>query len=141
MGNDTRLSNSRPASDVSAWAKASTKPSYTASEVGAIATTAKGANNGVAELDSNGKVPSAQLPSFVDDVIEGYYYNSKFYKESTHTTEITGESGKIYVDLSTNKTYRWGGSSYVVISETLALGETSTTAYRGDRGKTAYDHS
>ena len=141
MGNDTRLSDSRPASDVSAWAKASTKPSYTATEVGAIATTAKGANNGVAELDSNGKVPSAQLPSFVDDVIEGYYYNSKFYKESTHTTEITGESGKIYIDLSTDKTYRWGGSSYVVISETLALGETSTTAYRGDRGKIAYDHS
>ena len=100
-----------------------------------------GAASGVATLDSSGKVPSSQLPSYVDDVIEGYFYNSKFYKESAHTTEITGETGKIYVDLSTNKTYRWGGSAYVVISETLALGETSSTAYRGDKGKTAYTHS
>lgn len=100
-----------------------------------------GAASGVATLDSNGKVLSSQLPSYVDDVIEGYFYNSKFYKESEHTTEITGETGKIYVDLSTNKTYRWGGSAYAVISETLALGETSSTAYRGDRGKTAYTHS
>ena len=103
----------------------------------------KGANNGVAELDASGKVPSSQLPSFVDDVIEAYYNTTdgKFYEESTYTTEITGESGKIYVDLTSNKTYRWGGSAYAEISESLALGETSTTAYRGDRGKTAYDHS
>ena len=53
----------------------------------------------------------------------------------------TGESGKIYVALDTNRTYRWSGSAYVEISESLALGETSATAYRGDRGKTAYDHS
>ena len=117
------------------------KSSLTASEVGAIASSLKGAANGVAELDSNGKVPSAQLPSYVDDVIEGYYYNNKFYKESGHTTEITGESGKIYVDLSTNKTYRWSGSAYAVISDTLALGTTSSTAYRGDYGNTAYQHS
>ena len=103
--------------------------------------TAKGANNGVAELDSNGKVPSSQLPSFVDDVIEGYLYNGKFYKESAHTNVINGEPGKIYIDLSTGKTYRWSGSTFVVISDTLALGETSSTAYRGDRGKVAYDHS
>ena len=101
----------------------------------------KGAANGLAELDSNGKVPSSQLPSYVDDVIEGYYYNSKFYKESAHTNIITGETGKIYMDLATNKTYRWSGSTYVEISPSLALGETSSTAYRGDRGKTAYDHS
>lgn len=95
----------------------------------------------VATLDSNGKVPSSQLPSFVDDVIEGYLYNGKFYKEAAHTTEIPAEAGKIYTDVSTNKTYRWGGSAYVEISASLALGETSSTAYRGDRGKTAYDHS
>ena len=114
-----------------------------ASDVGAIATSAKGANGGVAELDSNGKVPASQLPSYVDDIIEGYYNTTdgKFYKESTYTTEITPETGKIYVDLSTNKTYRWGGTEYVEISESLALGETDSTAYRGDRGKTAYDHS
>ena len=106
-----------------------------------LETSLKGANSGLAELDANGKVPSSQLPSYVDDVIEGYYYNSKFYKEAAHTTEITGETGKIYVDLSSEKTYRWSGSAFVVISETLALGETDSTAYRGDRGKTAYDHS
>ena len=101
----------------------------------------KGAANGLAELDSTGRVPSNQLPSYVDDVIEGYLYNSQFYKESAHTTQITSETGKIYVDLTSNKTYRWSGSAFVVISETLALGETSSTAYRGDRGKIAYDHS
>ena len=101
----------------------------------------KGSAKGLAELDSNGKVPSSQLPSFVDDVVEGYLSGGKFYKESAHTTEISGETGKIYIDLSTEKTYRWSGSAFVVISETLALGETSSTAYRGDKGKVAYDHS
>ena len=90
---------------------------------------------------SNGKVLSSQLPSYVDDVIEGYYYDSKFYEDSAHTTEITGETGKIYIDLSTEKTYRWSGTAYAEISASLALGETSSTAYRGDRGKAAYDHS
>ena len=112
-----------------------------ADDVGAIAAILKGANNGVAELDSSGKVPSSQLPAFVDDVVEGYLSGGKFYKESSHTTAITGEAGKIYVDLTSLKTYRWSGTAYVVISETIALGETSTTAYRGDRGKTAYEHS
>ena len=97
--------------------------------------------NGIASLDASGKVPQSQLPSYVDDVIEGYLSEGKFYKESAHTTEITGESGKIYVDLTSSKTYRWSGTAYAVISETIALGETSSTAYRGDRGKTAYDHS
>ena len=107
---------SLPASDVSAWAKASSKPSYTAQEVGAVATSAVGAASGVAPLNASGKIDETYLPSYVDDVIEGYYYNSKFYKESTHTTEITGEAGKIYIDLSTEKTYRYGGSAYVEIS-------------------------
>lgn len=92
----------------------------------------KGTANGLAELDSNGKVPSSQLPSYVDDVLE---YSSK----SVFPT--TGESGKIYIDTTTNLSYRWGGTAYVEISPSLALGETSSTAYRGDRGKTAYDHS
>ena len=95
----------------------------------------KGQKNGLAELDSTGKVPSSQLPSYVDDVIEGYYYNSKFYKEESHTTEITGESGKIYTDLGNNKTYRWSGTTYTEISASLALGETSSTAYPGNKGK------
>ena len=95
----------------------------------------KGQHDGLASLDSSGKVPSSQLPSYVDDVIEGYYYNSKFYKESSHTTEIDGESGKIYTDLGNNKTYRWSGTTYTEISASLALGETSSTAYPGDKGK------
>ena len=119
---------------------------YTESEINTklnskLNTSLKGSANGLAELDSNGKVLSSQLPSFVDDIIEGYLSGGKFYKESAHTTEITGETGKIYIDLTTNKTYRWSGSAFVVVSETLALGETSSTAYRGDKGKIAYDHS
>ena len=114
-----------------------------ADDVGAIAATEKGANNGVAELDSTGKVPASQLPSFVDDVIEGYLNEGVFYEEDSHTTQVTAESGKIYVDLTggANRTYRWSGSTYVEISASLALGETESTAYRGDRGKVAYDHS
>ena len=66
-------------------------------------------------FDSNHIISSTYLPSYVDDVIEGYYYNGKFYKESSHTTEITGESGKIYVDLSVDpaEPYRWSGSAFV----------------------------
>ncbi|MBR1988825.1 MAG: hypothetical protein IKA36_07305 [Clostridia bacterium] len=77
----------------------------------------KGVASGLAELDSSGKVPSSQLPSYVDDVIEGYLSSGKFYKESSHTTQITGESGKIYLDLSTAKVYRWSGSSFVIVSD------------------------
>lgn len=112
-----------------------------AEDVSAIPASQKGAANGVAELDESGKVPSAQLPSYVDDVLEGYFSEGKFYKESEHTTEMTGEAGKIYVDMATNKTYRWSGSAYAEISASLALGETSSTAFRGDWGKAAYEHS
>ena len=97
-----------------------------------LTTSLKGANNGLAELDGTGKVPSSQLPSYVDDVEE--YANLAAFP-------VTGESGKIYIALDTNLTYRWGGTSYVEISPSLALGETSASAYRGDRGKIAYDHS
>lgn len=109
-----------------------------------IAATEKGANSGVATLDATGKVPSSQLPSFVDDVIEAYYKaaDGKFYEsysEGTYSDEITGEGGKIYVDLLTNKTYRWGGSAYAEISAGLALGETQGTAYEGSKGKANAD--
>lgn len=75
--------------------------------------------NGIATLNNTGKVPENQLPSYVDDVIEGYYYNSKFYSDSAHTTEITGETGKIYVDLSTDKSYRWSNSVYIEIASSV----------------------
>lgn len=103
-----------------------------ASDVGAIPVTDKGFANGVAELDENGFVPSNQLPSYVDDVLE--FTNKSSFPQ-------TGESGKIYVAQDTNLTYRWTGTTYVEISKSLALGETSSTAFRGDRGKIAYDHS
>ena len=85
-----------------------------------------GVAGGVATLGTDGKVPSAQLPSYVDDVLE--YTNKAGFP-------TTGETGKIYVAKDTNLTYRWGGSSYVEISVSLALGETSSTAYAGDKGK------
>jgi hypothetical protein len=94
----------------------------------AIPASQKGAANGVASLGSDGKVPATQLPAYVDDVLE--YVNLAGFP-------TTGESGKIYVAMDTNKTYRWSGSAYVVISDTLALGETSSTAYAGDKGKAA----
>ena len=87
-------------------------------------------------LDANGLIDTKFLPSFVDDVIEGYLKaeDGKFYKEATYETEITAEAGKIYVNLSDMKTYRWGGSAYAVISETLAIGTTAGTAYEGSAG-------
>ena len=99
---------------------------------GKIDVSQKGAAGGVAELDESGKVLSSQLPSYVDDVLE---FNS--YAEFP----TTGESGKIYIDKETNISYRWSGTTYVDIGSSLSLGETSSTAYRGDRGKAAYDHA
>lgn len=96
-------------------------------------------NFGIPELDEQGKIPTSQLPSFVDDVVEGYYYNNNFYKEPEHITLIPAETGKIYIDIENSLTYRWSGSLYVKIASALALGETEATAYRGDRGKIAYD--
>lgn len=90
----------------------------------------KGANNGVATLDESGKVPSAQLPSFVDDVLE--FDNYELFPE-------TGESGKIYVTKDTNLEYRWSGTQYTQISKSIALGETASTAYAGDKGKQVTD--
>lgn len=80
----------------------------------------------------DGTVPAAQLPAYVDDVIE--YNNLAAFP-------ATGETSKIYMAKDTNKTYRWSGSTYVALDEGVALGETSSTAYRGDRGKSAYDHA
>ena len=140
------------------------KPAYTATEVGArpstwtpsaedvgaIAATEKGANNGVAELDGNGKVPAAQLPSYVDDVVDAYVVGGTPYAQDWLSAEsggaaLTPEGSKIYLVVSEgeyqNREYRWSGTQYAQISEGLALGETQDTAYRGDHGKAAYDHS
>lgn len=90
----------------------------------------KGAPNGLASLNESGIIPSAQLPSYVDDVI---------IVDTFSNLPGTGESGKIYIVQDTNLTYRWSGTDYVEISKSLALGETSSTAYPGDKGKATTD--
>lgn len=90
----------------------------------------KGQPGGLAELDSTGKVPAAQLPSYVDDVLE--------FSTKAQFPQI-GETGKIYVSKDTNLTYRWTGTQYLEISQSLALGETPSTAYSGDKGKANRD--
>lgn len=105
--------------------------------------TRRGQNNGVASLDDKGKIPSEQLPSYVDDVLEGYYQDETHFIEKyidNVPVYYTPESGKIYVDISedtenSGKTYRWSGTQYVVISETIVIGEVKGTAYDGAKGK------
>lgn len=97
---------------------------------GALQSSKVGVANGVASLDATSKIPSSQLPSYVDDVLE--------YDAKAGFPPI-GETGKIYVDKMTNLTYRWGGTAYIEISPSLALGETASTAYAGDKGKSTTD--
>lgn len=80
----------------------------------------------------NTTIPSSLLPSYVDDVLE-------FTSQAEFPS--TGASGIIYLDASTNKSYRWGGSSYVAIVGDIALGTTSSTAFPGDKGQEAYTHA
>lgn len=89
------------------------------------------AANQVLKLNSSGLIDSTYLPSYVDDVLEG----------TLSTFPATGETGKIYVDTSTNTSYRWSGSQYTKIASSLSLGTTSSTAYRGDYGAAAYAHA
>lgn len=102
------------------------------SDIGGLSTSIVGSANGIVPLNSSVKIDQTYLPSYVDDILE--YDNAGLFP-------ATGETGKIYVALNSNLTYRWSGTGYVEISPSLALGETSATAYRGDRGKIAYDHS
>ena len=122
-----------------------------ASDVGAIPATAKGAASGVAELDSTGKVPASQLPAYVDDVVDAYVvsgaaaFSSGWLSANSGGAALTPDANKIYVVLSAgqyqNLTFRWSGTVYVEISPSLALGETASTAFPGDKGKVAYDHA
>ena len=102
-----------------------TAETYTSAAIDGFLNGKQAAGN-YATLGSDGKVPASQLPSYVDDVL-GYATRSSF--------PATGEDDKIYIAKDTNKTYRWNGTGYTEISASLALGETSSTAYAGDKGK------
>lgn len=111
----------------------------------------KGKANGFASLDSNGLVPSSQLPSYVDDVIEGYatydvsetgkLSNIKLYSDEAHKNPITGESGKIYLNITSGQPpyqFRWSGTQFVDSNtSSLILGEVTGTAYDGAKGRKA----
>ena len=160
LNNDAGYLTTESDPTVPSWAKENTKPTYTKAEVGLgdvenkssatirselttknvtdalgfvpLDESTKGIAGGIASLDSNGTIPSSQLPSFVDDVLE-FADKTKF--------PTTGDAGKIYIDCSTNTTYRWSGTRYTSIGADITLGETSSTAYPGDKGKVAYDHA
>lgn len=109
----------------------------------------KGKANGFASLDGNGLVPSSQLPSYVDDVIEAYatydisetgkLSNIKLYSDPDHANPITGESGKIYLNITSGEPsyqFRWSGTQFVDSNtSSLILGEVTGTAYDGGKGK------
>lgn len=109
----------------------------------------KGSANGIASLDEQGVVPSAQLPSYVDDVIdvyatydksvEGVLSNIQLFSNQEKTTPITPESGKIYIDVEGNYQFRWTGTIYTTVGAPTVLGEVTGTAYDGGKGKALSD--
>lgn len=113
----------------------------------------KGQANGLASLGSDGKVPAAQLPSYVDDVIDVYatydvsptnqISNIKLYSDAAHANPVIGEAGKSYNDITEGNPgyqFRWSGTTWVPItSGGLIIGEISGTAYDGAKGKTTSD--
>lgn len=127
--------------------KISENPTLTKADVGLgnvtneaqIPLSQKGAANGVATLTENGKVPASQLPTYVDDVLEGTLVSTTEFTLNEGQQGEVKQSGVVYVDTTTNKSYRWSGSQYVMTGSDLALGETSSTAYAGDKGKQVTD--
>jgi len=115
----------------------------------------KGANNGVAELDENGKIPMSQIPGGADDVRPAYgdvafdefgnVTDIQVYEDAEHTVPATPEAHIVYLDIgetrSKNFQYMWSGNGWARLGSSLVIGESASNAYRGDRGKIAYDHS
>lgn len=83
----------------------------------------------------NGKVPTSQLPVYVSDIVNGYFYKNEFYYDAKHENKITPEVNKIYIDIPNNLQYRWTGLAYMAMGEPTPLGETAGTAYEGNKGK------
>nr|UWI00736.1 MAG: chaperone of endosialidase [Bacteriophage sp.] len=109
----------------------------------------KGQADGFAPLDGKGLVPANHLPSYVDDVIEVYatykvsstggLTNVQLYTDATHQTPVTGESGKIYINVANGEPpyqFRWSGTKFVDSNtSSLIIGEIAGTAFEGSRGK------
>ena len=109
----------------------------------------KGKANGFASLDANGTVPANQLPSYVDDIIDVYatydksatgeLTNIKLYSDAAHQKAITGEAGKIYINITNGEPpyqFRWTGTTFArVDTQVLILGQITGTAFDGGRGK------
>lgn len=94
-----------------------------------------GVAGGLVTLDETTKIPTVYLPNSVGEIINGYFYNNSFYEDSAHTILITPDISDIYVDLDTNKSYRWNGlDRFIEISESLAIGVTDNSAFQGSRG-------
>lgn len=117
-------------------------------------TDAAGAANGLATLDSNGVLDSNQVPSYTVNVLEGYIDPSDgatithFYAARSgsapgyiYTDAYSPEANKFYTELTSNRIYRWNGSAYIEVSESLKIGTTSDTAFAGDKGQDAYAHA
>lgn len=142
-------SHNHSASTITGTLNTSHIPSLAASKITSGTFDAARIPNLDASKITTGTIDAARLPSYVDDVLEGNYYangvtgsgNPEFVLSGAGSTAVTPESGKVYVDTATNKTYRWSGSQFTLIASDLALGETSSTAYRGDRGAAAYKHA
>ncbi|MCI7201201.1 hypothetical protein [Megasphaera elsdenii] len=105
-----------------------------------IAASLIGAANGVAPLGSDKKIPAQYIPGDIGDVLEGYYSGGKFYKESTHTTEITGSTNTMYVDIGSadNDVYRWSGTAYVLINDSVSTADKAVRDGDGNTISTTY---
>lgn len=105
-----------------------------------IATSLIGAANGVVPLGSDKKIPAQYIPGDIGEVLEGYYSGGKFYKEPAHTTEITGSTNTMYVDIGSadNDVYRWSGTAYVLINDSVSTADKAVRDGDGNTISTTY---